>query len=495
MISSFKLYLLTISFVLGVGMVPFVQTSVNAVYVFLLIIGAYSIALNKRNVFIILLCICAVIGCARFNYVLGNPAKDALVHDIGKKLTIKGIVIKEPVATEYGVNLVVQAESIQRDEMWNDSNLLFKVSTSFYPEYVYGDEVEIRGNLSVPKDFEKENGKTFNYRNYLAKDGIFYEFKKPYIKTTGHLKGNWLKEKLFSFKYSFLTNIEVILPEPQSALAGGLVLGVKQSLGKELEEKFRKTGIIHIVVLSGYNVTIIAESFMKALSFLPQHIGSTAGIIGIIFFAIITGGTATVVRSSIMAVILVVSRSRGKQYDASRALCVAGAGMIFHNPYILLYDPSFQLSFLATLGLMLISQHIEPFFMWVTENFGMRTIFTSTFATQIFVLPYILYQIGEISIIGLVVNILVLPLIPFTMLGVFLTGMVGFVYQPFSFIFSSFTYFFLAYEVLIVELFAELKFASLSVHVFPLWMVVVLYILYAFALMYIHRRKKLISKH
>ena len=131
---------------------------------------------------------------------------------------------------------------------------------------------------------------------------------------------------------------------------------MKRALGKDLEEVFRTVGIIHIVVLSGYNIMIVADAIMRvlALFFFPR----TRLIIGvgtIALFAILVGLSATVVRASMMAALVLIARGTGRQYAVLRALAFAGTVMLLINPYLLVYDPVFQLSFLATLGLILLS--------------------------------------------------------------------------------------------------------------------------------------------
>src|SRR6185369_13002766 len=128
----------------------------------------------------------------------------------------------------------------------------------------------------------------------------------------------------------------------------------------------------------------------------------------------------------VMAIIALFAELVRRDYAVSRALLLAGAGMLIQNPMILLYDPSFQLSFLATLGLIMLSSPIEKKLGFITDKMGIRALVASTFATQIFVSPLIFYMMGQLSIIGIVVNILVLPFIPLTMLLVFLCGFFGF---------------------------------------------------------------------
>lgn len=140
------------------------------------------------------------------------------------------------------------------------------------------------------------------------------------------------------------------------------MLGVKESLGEGLEEDFVDTGLVHIVVLSGYNVTIIAEAIIRTLSFVSVMAGIYIGGIAIAVFAIMTGAGATIIRASIMAILALIARATGRRYEITRALFIAGFLMILENPYILLYDISFQLSFLATVGLIYLSPVFENIF-------------------------------------------------------------------------------------------------------------------------------------
>ncbi len=156
--------------------------------------------------------------------------------------------------------------------------------------------------------------------------------------------------------------------------------------------------------------------------------------------------------------------------------------MLIENPLILLYDPSFQLSFLATLGLVLLSPPIEKRLGFITEKFGIRGVVTSTLATQIFISPYLLYMMGQLSIIGIVVNILVLPIIPLTMLFVALTGLAGFVSVFISQILSWVSYILLSYELFIVKIFSNMPFASIELPKFSFWIVVGFYLSYFVAL-------------
>ena len=135
------------------------------------------------------------------------------------------------------------------------------------------------------------------------------------------------------------------MPEPHSAFLGGITIGAREGLPESLQEKFRTTGVAHIVALSGYNITIVAETIMLFLSFLPQYLAIGGGVIGVILFAIMTGASATVLRASIMALLALTARATGRIYTVSWALFLVGFFMVLQNPKILRFDTSFQLSF------------------------------------------------------------------------------------------------------------------------------------------------------
>lgn len=433
---------------------------------------------NKKIIDIVVIGILIIIFIIRFIFVTHNNREDLIEKYKGRVVDIKGYISSEPLTKDFTKTFVLQVESIDKEKI----DIFIKVSTERYIEYKYGEVLRLKGKLSVPFNFKSNGGRTFDYVDFLLKDGIYFEMKKPTIDIVGDDQGNYISKKLFELKQGFLFNLKRVLGEPHSALAGGLVVGEKSALGKELIDDFRKSGLIHIVVLSGYNITIVADSIRRILSFLPRNIGIVLGGLGIVAFGILVGGGATVIRSCIMAVIALIGSLLRKDYNVGKALFIAGVIMLIQNPMILLYDPSFQLSFLATLGLILLSSPIEKRIGFITEKFGIRGLVASTLATQIFVSPYILYMMGQLSIIGIIVNIIVLPIIPLTMLFVSLAGIFGFVSIYVSQIFGWLSYFLLNYELFIVRNFSDLPFASIELPKFSFVIVIAFYLSYFVAL-------------
>jgi competence protein ComEC len=402
--------------------------------------------------------------------------KNSFSYAVHSAHMFSGIIDSEPVIQGSSQSFTVH--------ILNDSGVSTEVlvSEKIYPSYFYGDKIALTGKLFLPRNFSD-----FDYIHYLSKDGVYFLLKNPGVTVIAHDKGNFVVAFLFKIKLAFLSNLNRVLGEPYSALAGGLVVGEKSSLGKGLIDDFRRAGLIHIVVLSGYNITIVADSIRKVLSFLPRTVGLVSGGSSIILFGILVGGGATVVRSCIMALIAILAQLIYRDYTVSRALTLAAYLMVIQNPYIVLYDPSFQLSFLSTLGLILFASPIErrlaslpyPLHFFFPKKWGIRSLVASTLATQITVLPLLLHMMGQISLVGIFVNILVLPCIPVTMLFVSLTGFLGFVSYYVSLGCAVCAHLLLSYELFMVGFFAHLPYAVATLHSFSLWMMWTMYALYA----------------
>lgn len=400
---------------------------------------------------------------------------------VGEKVQGRGVLTEEPDERENSTLLTVK--------MIDNSKIKILLISERYPQFEYGDVVDFVGVLEKPKPFETDSGRLFDYPKYLAKDGIYYEIFYPKIELVERGKGNFIKENLLKLKTSFVRSISLYINEPEASLLGGLLIGAKHGLSKEWQETLRNAGIIHIIVLSGYNITIVAEAIMALFSFLAIRFRFIVGALAILLFAIMTGGSATVVRASVMALLVLLARVIGRTYAITRALTIAGIAMILYNPKILVFDPSFQLSFLATLGLVYISPLIEKNFQFVSKRFQLREVVVATIATQIFVLPLLLFMMGEVSVVSLLVNLLVLLFIPLTMLFGFITGSLGFLSSTLAFPFAYVTHLLLYYELSVASFFGNLSFATVSVSNFGTISLVTSYIFIILVVSFFYNKK------
>lgn len=417
------------------------------------------------------------LGALRFEFANSQFGVSPLIEQVGSEVVLEGVVKAEPDEREANQYLYIQTGSD-----------LVLVSADRYQDISYGDVVEVKGVLTVPKSFETDLGRVFDYQGYLKAKGVEYRvsFATVQILETGG--GNPVLRLLLTGKQMFMSKVESLLPEPAAGLGEGLLLGVKQALGTELETAFRQTGIIHIVVLSGYNIMLVVVFIMYVLGqFLAPRPRVVVGIIAITAFALLVGLSATVVRASLMVSLLLIMQATGRSYLVLRGLLLAGAVMVLHNPLLLVYDIGFQLSFLATLGLVLIAPHLERYLIKVPTIGGVRTFLVATIATQIAVSPLLLYQIGEFSVVSVLVNVLVLPMVPIAMLLTFVTGVVGFVIPALAPLLVYPTVFSLQYIIEIARFFASFSFASFVVPAFSVWVVPASYAVIGAVLWYLYR--------
>ncbi len=422
------------------------------------------------SVFILVFCF----GILQFN-IADKPVLYFFESKVDQRVSFSGEIVDEPTLGENNQKLVIQVEN-------EEGKTKILISTNFDENYKYGDEVSFTGIFKKPDNFITDQGKNFDYINYLKKDGIFYVMSYPNIEIISRSNGNKMKSLLFSVKEKFLEKINFVIKNPENLLMGGLILGEKSAFDQSLRQSFVDTGTIHIVALSGYNITIVAEWFVKLFAFLPQNLGIGMGILSIFLFVLMTGAGSTAVRAGIMASLALYARASGRNYDVARALLLAGIVMIILNPFVLVYDVSFQLSFIATIALIFFTPKIEKYFLWVPKRFGLRDIISVTSAVYVFVLPFILYKMGNLSLVALPANVMILPFVPFTMLLGFLTGFLGIIHYFLSVPLGYISYLMLHYELSMIGFFAKIPFASLTIPDFPLSLTLLIYTYFIYRL-------------
>ncbi len=409
---------------------------------------------------------------------LSLPTDDALLRTHrSAPASFRGIIIDDPEDRGRVSRFTVDIQSIDGKKITDPEDHLVLLRSEPPADdrgsgyFSYGDEIEFSAILEKPEIIEGTDGRDFDYARYLSKDNIFYIAEGRNASVISRDNRNAVVASLFEIKRAFVSNLNQSLPSPHSFLAGGLVISGKGSLDEDLQDQFQKAGLIHIVVLSGFNISVIGEAIMRAVSFLPKAFAGGFGAASIILFSIMTGAGATVVRSALMSIIGIYARLSGKTNSALASLFAAALLMLVHNPKLAAYDPSFQLSFTATLGLILYADPIERLLRYCLVRSGalarripegVIALASSTLATQIFTLPLIMRFSGLVSIVALPVNILVLPLIPLTMLFVCLTGAVSFISGEAAMLPAFVSWILLSYELLMVRISSSLPFSSIQ---------------------------------
>ena len=414
---------------------------------------------------------------------LGWPSDDEFLGKYsGKNQEVEAWVISEPDEKNGGQRFNVRVEKINIERVGDSSEHLIQVSLKNSEPIKYGDRLKLSGKVqNIFNDSE-------SYGRYMRVSKIFYQMKFVTATVVGNQSPSRLMTILINLKNTFIQKINNQLPAPESFLATGLILTGKGSLDADLQNDFKRTGLIHIVVLSGFNVSIVAVVIMELLKFLPKIVRFVFGVFFMICFCLMVGAGASVIRSLVMNIISIYGKLIGLNYRPIKGLFIAGLLMLVFNPILLFFDPSFQMSFMATLGLVLLSDKFSNRLVFLTERFAVRETISATLSTQIAVTPLIMHLSGVVSLISPITNILVLPLIPYTMLFVTVQMLSSYLNDVFTTLASCVSYFLLGYELKVVRFFSAFSFSAIEFETWDWYQTLLCYFVMILIYLFIHNR-------
>ncbi|MBP9757025.1 MAG: ComEC family competence protein [Candidatus Pacebacteria bacterium] len=410
-----------------------------------------------------------------FRYEAGRLAMDPdLASRVDSRIVFEGAIVAEPDIRERNTRLTVRVDTIDAVGLRNDTRVL-AIAPAF-TRANYGDVVTVTGVLRKPESFETGEGRSFNYPQYLASRGISYEvaFADVEVQTSG---GDPAMRVALYIKSTYIRGLRSVLPEPYAGLAAGITAGDKRSVGSELSDVFQQVSLVHILVLSGYNITVVMSALLRMLGGVSRMPKLAAALGTVAFFILISGAAPSSVRAGAMAFAAVIAGMYGRTFVALRVLIAIVVCMVAWDPYVLAFDPGFQLSVLATLGLIAFAGPVAQRLSAVTERFALREIVSATIATQITVLPLLLYQNGMLSLVALPANILALIAVPLAMAFSGIAAVAGAVLGSWGILLALPAYMLLRYIVLIADLFASFPYASVTVSAFNAWWLLVAYLI------------------
>jgi competence protein ComEC len=414
----------------------------------------------------------AALLLARVEFLWRVEAAQTLPSFIGKAASVEGAVVTDPDVRDTGVRVNIAVSAINGKAGSGTLLVVLPKGTAV----TYGDELVVQGSLQAPQSFMTDTGRVFDYPGYLRVQGVSALMQKA--KLMSRAPGAWsLRGTLFSVKHAFERSVEKILPAQDAALLEGILLGERRGLPQALTTAFIIASLIHVVVLSGYNISIVAEATLRSLRFLPRTLGYALGIVLMILFVLMTGAGSTSLRACIMALIAIVARYLRRPAVAMRSLVCAAAVLVLFNPLVALYDPSFVLSILATFGLITLSPWVEAHLPKLLSRHGqVRSIAASTIAVQAYVLPALLYYTGIFSFVALPANILTLPFIPFAMLMGFVGGLLGFIHPLLGLVPALLSDLVLRWMMFVANTAAGLPLSHVVVPAFGAWLLALVYV-------------------
>ncbi len=424
-----------------------------------------------------------LLGAVRYQSALPQStiSQIAWFNDRQYDLLITGTLVEPPDYRDTYTNLRLQAQQVDTaKEQYKVSGLLLaRVGPN--QEYHYGDILRLRGRLQTPPADED-----FSYRDYLARQGIRSYMGAAEATVLPGSGGNPVVAVVYGLKERSLQNIYRLFLDPEASLLAGILLGVDSGLPSYLEQAFNDTGTSHIIAISGFNIAVVAGIFVLLFSrLLGPRWGALAAVIGIVFYTFLVGASPSVVRAAFMGTLALLAAQLGRRQQGLNALALVAAWMALLNPLVL-WDVGFQLSFFATLGLILYS---EPFqaavdrflarFFPAARAHQSASLFGEfvllTLAAQLTTLPIAAYHFKQISLVSFVANPFILPVQPAVMVLGGLAVSISLVLYPLGQLAAWIAWPLTAYTIRVVELFDSVPHGVIYLGGFSMAFVVLYY--------------------
>jgi competence protein ComEC len=440
--------------------------------------------LHRRRALLFVLCLTVLLlGILRYDSTVASIDSNDLrfYNDMGA-MQVKGVVASDPEPANNRIAFRFDAREIQAGEEWREvsgtalvyaprlipADSLPAGVTREPPYYRYGDLLRIDGILQTPPEFED-----FDWRDYLAHQGIH-----TLISSLGHIEildtgqGSSLQSWIYGARDRLSRSLGDAIPEPQASLAQALLLGEKGTIPDDLKSSLSQAGTAHILAISGLHIFIVCGivfSFAVNVFGRRHSVYLWLPLLATWGYALLSGMQVSTIRAAIMISLWLVAYSMGRPRSALPWLLLAAAVMIGINPSIT-GDVSFQLSFAAMAGLLLLTPHFQsrgrsilrvaegrrPWLGFVIDSFAI------TLGAFLTIMPVIAYYFHHVSLVALPANFFALPVLPLAISTAATVAVVGLFTVPLAQVLGWVAWLFLGYMIEVSEFFAALPFASVE---------------------------------
>lgn len=411
-----RLIIIAAAWALGISLARALPTVDSLPWIVALALaGAFALALRKKTLrYLPLILLIIAAGAARQSLV---PRTSEIAAFNGFTGTVTGNVVAEPVLREDRIQLRVEADSVFVNNRTSATSGLVLVETRGSEDVAYGDRIRATGALDPPSA-----GDTFSYADYLGRQGVFTILRNAGLEVIGAGMGSPLMTALQELKQIVRGVIETALPEPQSGLLMGILLGDERGISPELEAAFERVGASHVIAISGFNMVVVSAIVLRMFSSVAGDRSFSATICAVAvvaMYSFFVGASPGILRAALMSSLLIIGNQLRRRTFLPTSLAFATLALSIHDPNVLL-DIGFQLSFFAVLGLGLFVEPLSTRFEALLEralppqlarpihSFLNEPLIVS-FAAQVATLPLVILYFGRLSLLSLPVNLLIVP--------------------------------------------------------------------------------------
>jgi competence protein ComEC len=438
---------------------------------------------RKKMLITVALLILAVLGgIVRYQSSLPAAEGENYVQYYNDKTAVelKGVISQAPDVRDKSTHIYLSCIVVNSADGWKNLDGQVLLFVPRYPVYNYGDELLVNGKLETPQAIDD-----FDYPGYLANQGIFSTMLSPKIEVTATGKGFRPLAWVYSLRNRLSEAMAATLPEPQAALAQGMILGIRGNIAPSLQDSFIRSGTTHILVISGSQFNIVAGILVATGIWLfgkRRYFYVWLALAAIWIYALLTGMSPPVIRSAIMVSLFLIADLLGRQRSTIIVLGFAAAVMVAITPRIL-RDASFQLTFLSTIGMVFVAPRLQSWGKQVIaarlgeEGFIVRTanwISDSLFVTlgvTIVIWPVLGYYFGLLSIVSPIATLLVLPALPYLIFSGTAAAVIGVFLLPLGQVIGWLAWLSASYMLVIINGFANIPLSSVKMGAInPAWL-------------------------
>ena len=417
-------------------------------------------------------------------YQIRQPNIDAFhiafYNDRDYELLITGTLTEPPDYRDTYTNLKIKTEAVDTGDGDLPVSGLMLVRVSPNEAYEYGERIRMRGKLKTPPENEE-----FSYRDYLARQNVHSYMTSAEVTRLPGEGGNFFSRGVYQLKSRLLENTYRLYQDPEASLFAGILFGVDTGLPEKLQNAFKNTGTAHIIAISGFNIAIIAGLFFSIFKNITnERLGALLAVIGIFLYAILVGGDAAVMRAAIMGSVSLLARQLGRRNIGMNTLAFVAFIMAVINPLVI-WDVGFQLSFFATLGLILYAEPLSNFTASLIAKAFKEDItvivkilnenVVLTLAAQLMTIPLMAYYFQRFSLISFIANPFILPVQPAVMILGGLAVFVSLIIYPLGQLLAWFAWAFAGYTIRVVEFFDRVPNGVIVLGDVPGWLVIGFY--------------------
>lgn len=345
--------------------------------------------------------------------------------------------------------------------------------TGFYP----GQAVTVTGSLYKPKPAVNPGG--FDFEKYLAQQGIFaglngkqVDFLEIEEEGSSHITPQ-MPFLLWSIRQRIIRAQVSSLGVPEGALVSAMVMGKGAvDVPYDLQDQFKQVGLAHALAASGAQVSMLVAMVLALTRRLPTKLRFGCGVGVLLFYVGLTGLEASVLRAAIMGFVALFALTVERKVKPFGSILFAATLLLLWNP-LLIWDLGFQLSFLATLGLLVTVPVLTNWLDWMPA--AIAPLFTVPIAAYLWTLPLQLFAFGIVSPYSILINILVSPFIAVLSIGGMISALAALIYPPAGSISAWPLYYPTHLFIKIAEIGSQLPGGAFAVGRISVWQVVVLY--------------------